>query len=734
MKKIKLFLFFSLTIIFHASGQTTLPPTYQIVSDTATKMIVLPDSNWQMMADPLGNLTLQDVLQSSEFRDTSHQPDHRFKTYWLRYRIANRMAKDVQITSWFDDIPYSDFYVKTDGDDWQHYRTGEFVPYSRRDGLKNLVAITVTIPAGESAIVYQKNSYSYLNVFNPIHPNADFSFSTWVINRQRAKYSRSVLLSFVLGLFLLTMIINLYFFIIVREKEFLYFTLFLLSFGAVWGLGLDDILLKEHPVISFLSTGVCFPFIEFFLIHSVRHFLKTFTLFPRWDQYLITISIIYLSGAFLIQFVPFVIQENTDTVFVTVFGLLALLIYLSLLSTVFLYRRYKDKIVRLVLYALAPYGVIFTEKIVFDLLDRFGLLKNAGSFATWYVSVHSRVSDYFLYPVSIVWMFVLFAGVLFMRFSMLRRKYSEEKLEREQERSAMMEKQKLELEIQVAERTSELKHSLEDLKSTQSQLIQSEKMASLGELTAGIAHEIQNPLNFVNNFSEINKDLIEELKAKNEELKIENEDVKDLLNNIEDNSEKINHHGKRADAIVKSMLQHSRTSSGKKELTDINALADEYLRLSYHGMRAKDKSFNCEMRTEFDETLQKINVVPQDIGRVLLNLFNNAFFACNERSHAETLEGFQNLQGLDAYVPTVTLVTRKENDHVTITVRDNGNGIPEKIRDKIFQPFFTTKPTGSGTGLGLSLSYDIITKEHGGTIKVESVKGEGTEFIMSLPE
>ncbi|MBN9352395.1 MAG: GHKL domain-containing protein, partial [Chitinophagaceae bacterium] len=176
------------------------------------------------------------------------------------------------------------------------------------------------------------------------------------------------------------------------------------------------------------------------------------------------------------------------------------------------------------------------------------------------------------------------------------------------------------------------------------------------------------------------------------------------------------------------------TSSGKKELTDINALADEYLRLSYHGMRAKDKSFNCEMRTEFDETLQKINVVPQDIGRVLLNLFNNAFFACNERSHAETLEGFQNLQGLDAYVPTVTLVTRKENDHVTITVRDNGNGIPEKIRDKIFQPFFTTKPTGSGTGLGLSLSYDIITKEHGGTIKVESVKGEGTEFIMSLPE
>jgi len=298
-------------------------------------------------------------------------------------------------------------------------------------------------------------------------------------------------------------------------------------------------------------------------------------------------------------------------------------------------------------------------------------------------------------------------------------------------RSRQLRKANKLLEEKVTHRTEQLKKSLEELKSTQSQLIQSEKMASLGELTAGIAHEIQNPLNFVNNFSEINKELIEELKVKNEELKIENADVKDLLNDIEDNSEKINHHGKRADAIVKSMLQHSRTSSGKKELTDINALADEYLRLSYHGMRAKDKSFNCEMKTEFDESLEKINVVPQDIGRVFLNLFNNAFFACNERSRAETLEGFQNLQGLDAYVPTVTLVTRKENDHVTITVRDNGNGIPEKIKDKIFQPFFTTKPTGQGTGLGLSLAYDIV-KSHGGYLKVRSKEGEGTEFTIIL--
>lgn len=282
--------------------------------------------------------------------------------------------------------------------------------------------------------------------------------------------------------------------------------------------------------------------------------------------------------------------------------------------------------------------------------------------------------------------------------------------------------------ILLGKQKDEIQAALSELRSTQSQLIQSEKMASLGELTAGIAHEIQNPLNFVNNFSEVNQEMVDE--ATEEINKGNIDEAKNILNDIKENSGKINHHGKRADAIVKSMLQHSRTNSGKKELTDINALADEYLRLSYHaclsgrqGMRAKDKSFNCEMKTEFDETIGKINVVPQDIGRVLLNLFNNAFYAVNER---------QKSNG-DGYVPTVTLVTRKGNDHITITVTDNGNGIPGKIRDKIFQPFFTTKPTGSGTGLGLSLSYDIVTKEHNGTIKVESKEGEGSDFIIILP-
>ena len=265
----------------------------------------------------------------------------------------------------------------------------------------------------------------------------------------------------------------------------------------------------------------------------------------------------------------------------------------------------------------------------------------------------------------------------------------------------------------------EIEKAYNELKTTQQQLIQSEKMASLGELTAGIAHEIQNPLNFVNNFSEINKELLIELKEEIDKGNLN--EIKAIANDVIDNEEKINHHGKRADAIVKGMLQHSRSSSGQKEPTDINALADEYLRLSYHGLRAKDKSFNATMKTDLDNSVGKINIVPQEIGRVILNLINNAFYAVDEKKK----------QTGDGYEPTVSVSTKKEKDKVEIRVKDNGNGIPQKVLDKIFQPFFTTKPTGQGTGLGLSLSYDIV-KAHGGELKVETKGGEGCEFIIQL--
>jgi two-component system NtrC family sensor kinase len=265
-----------------------------------------------------------------------------------------------------------------------------------------------------------------------------------------------------------------------------------------------------------------------------------------------------------------------------------------------------------------------------------------------------------------------------------------------------------------------LESTLTNLKSAQTQLIQSEKMASLGELTAGIAHEIRNPLNFVNNFSEVNSELIAEMK---QELNNGNlQEVRSIANNIDENEQKIIFHGKRADAIVKGMLQHSRSSNGIKEPTDINALADEYLRLSYHGLRAKDKSFNATIQTDFDNSIGQINIILQDIGRVLLNVLTNAFYAVNEK----------NQMNVEGYEPTVSVSTKKVAHKVLISVKDNGKGIPQKVIDKIFQPFFTTKPTGQGTGLGLSLSYDII-KAHGGGIKVETKEGEGSEFVIQLP-
>ena len=293
----------------------------------------------------------------------------------------------------------------------------------------------------------------------------------------------------------------------------------------------------------------------------------------------------------------------------------------------------------------------------------------------------------------------------------------EEVLQLSAEKQQILSNQNETLEKLVTARTAELKAS-------QNQLIQKEKLASLGELTAGIAHEIQNPLNFVNNFSELSVDLAKELKEEAEKSEIDKELIIELVTDLSQNQEKINHHGKRASSIVKGMLEHSRTSTGVKELTDINALADEYLRLAYHGLRAKDNSFNADFELIAEENLPKIEVIPQDMGRVLLNLINNSFWAVNEKSK----------KGEAGYEPKVIISTElKANSQLLIAIKDNGTGMSDEIKAKIFQPFFTTKPTGQGTGLGLSLAYDIVTKGHSGTLEVLSNERDGSEFIITLP-
>jgi signal transduction histidine kinase len=331
-----------------------------------------------------------------------------------------------------------------------------------------------------------------------------------------------------------------------------------------------------------------------------------------------------------------------------------------------------------------------------------------------------------------IWMIISFSRLLFRRFTEQRQKISEQEkekeqilLEQEQEKLRLIEKQKIDLENQVTERTAELKQSLENLKATQAQLIQSEKMASLGEMTAGIAHEIQNPLNFVNNFAEVNNEITGEIKAEIEKLIPEDkrEGLNALLDDLAGNQEKIRFHGKRADSIVKNMLMHSRKGITQKEPVNLNALVDEYTKLSYHGLRARDKSFNSDFDIQLDPSITTVDMLQQDFGRVILNLVNNAFYAVHEKTKT----------GGNDYKPAVIVKTSKVKDAVRIEVNDNGDGINEQIKDKIFQPFFTTKPTGEGTGLGLSISYEIITKGHSGKMWVESKEGEGTSFIVEIP-
>ncbi len=443
------------------------------------------------------------------------------------------------------------------------------------------------------------------------------------------------------------------------------------------------------------------PFIAFFLLRDVRRILRNN---GQGDAFKEEIKIIsYGIGILFIAELIFHLEPVTKWIWH--------LLLFSIIIIAFL----KEELyaTKTLMYAVLPFAIISFSKDLFELIS-----------AKQYKFVDNYLDAASVF--SFIWMIAM---VFVSRKQQKALQKEHEKTQQEEEQKKWMTARKAELERIVEERTSELRQQKEqiestlvELKATQNQLIQSEKMASLGELTAGIAHEIQNPLNFVNNFSEINTELIDEMKEEIEKGNIEV--VKSIATDIRENETKINHHGKRADAIVKGMLQHSRKNTGQKEPTDLNDLADEYLRLSYHGLRAKDKSFNAAMNTNFDVTIGKISLVAQDIGRLLLNLFNNAFYAVAEKN--------KDINDHSKYQPTIWLATRKQENGIEILIKDNGNGIPKEVQDKIFQPFFTTKPTGEGTGLGLSLSYDIV-KAHGGELKLETKENEFTEFIIFLP-
>lgn len=437
-----------------------------------------------------------------------------------------------------------------------------------------------------------------------------------------------------------------------------------------------------------------------FLIRNIQKNLKNVPHPPEWDRWVKTVQIANI----ILLVLGIVFEHRVAFEFVWNAFLLAVV-----------YIIYKEKAfqsARNFAYSTLPFVAVSALRNFFILVDD---------------QLYHRWQNYFETAKLLTFIWIFATWFISYRQGKARKKELEERRLEELQNKIIVER-KVELEVLVRERTAELSNqkeelqqALAELRTTQDQLIQSEKLASLGELTAGIAHEIQNPLNFVNNFSEVSAELVDEME---EELK--KGDVTEAMaiaSDIKLNLQKISHHGKRADGIVKGMLQHSRNNSGERQLTDLNVLADEYFRLSYHGLRAKDKSFNATMSTHYQENLPKISVVPQDIGRVLLNLFNNAFYAVQQKQKALGA----------AYKPEVTVSTSFTNTFLVIKVKDNGSGIPEEIQDKILQPFFTTKPTGEGTGLGLSLSYDIVVKGHGGSIDIESKEGEGAEFTIELP-
>ena len=716
-------------------GQTAMPPVYEIQSDTAYQQII-PADCYQILADKNGNWTIDDVKTlplSGTFVNydvLKNNGDTLANTYWIKYLLKNNMKHEARIS--LNSISeYDDFYMSAPDGKWQHFATGLFYDWNKKDGLKYLNCIPIVLSPGEVCNVYQR--------FHNTEAGLDSDFVVTLIGTEtaikqdyidyvdgRTNYFDMLQLqeAFVVGLLFLALFFNLFFFRIVREKVYLYFALFILFLCMSRLFNIANLFLGwEHPAqlkyVPYLRYA--WAFIPYFLLQFFRRFFQTKARCRSWDNWLNILAILNVILFALLFLSKLITEAKINFLNISTSIVAFSIIPLSILITLLLFLRSKDKSIRFVIFGSFPlmFFYLYTSRVEVAEACHITL-----SFSPFYETV---ISNFRLIEIVFVsWMVLSFSWILFMRYDRLIKENALHALDKERlakekeiERNELIAKQKVELEQQVAERTADLKDSLENLKSTQYQLIQSEKMASLGELTAGIAHEIQNPLNFVNNFSDVNTELIDEMQQEIENGNLD--DAKEIAKNIKENEQKINNHGRRADAIVKGMLQHSRSSSGIKEPTDINALVDEYLRLAYHGLRAKDKSFNATLNTDFDVTIGKINVISQDIGRVILNLITNAFYAVSEKKQQQP----------DCFKPTVSVSTKISDDKILIAINDNGNGIPQNVLDKIFQPFFSTKPTGQGTGLGLSISYDII-KSHGGELKVETAEGEGTTFVIYL--
>lgn len=695
----KLFFLLLLLCFMPLQAQDVWPEPYKINADSLLYKQDIPVENWQYLNTGEKHLSLKEVLKAEMLKKFTHSTSGNISNafekphVWIRYKLKNESELPHAIT-FSAQRNKEEVYVLKNGK-WQHYLVGDMVPWSQRKGLKQLSEVIYTLKPGEEVKIY--SDLGQITFMSGLSPEiGDYLKVIDYHYIKKHNFTTDDVISFgFFGFIIFAVIFNLFFYYVNRERVYLVYSFTLLT-AALWlaqtifSTLIFDEFRSGYPAFVAI-TITCFIIM---LIQTTRYFFRVSIHFPAWDKFLVYSSItIGVTGALI--FIAY--QLNLMVMLFVIVGVMSLVIvafFVAAIVMIISLLRKKDKEARLFVIAAIPFMVspIFSAILPFDwVITTFGM-----------------------------WTILVLSWGMFARFKSLQIANARAALEKEEERNRLIAAQKEELQREVDERTAELRKSLEDLRQTQNQLIQSEKMASLGELTAGIAHEIQNPLNFVNNFSDVSVELLEEMET--ELQKGDTDEALAIVGDVKQNLEKIAHHGRRADGIVKGMLQHSRASSGQKEPADINTLADEYLRLAYHGLRAKDKSFNAKMITEFDENLPKIAIVGQDVGRVLLNMFTNAFYATQQKQKTADKD----------FMPTLTVTTTQDDSNIIVTIKDNGTGIPDEIRDKILQPFFTTKPTGEGTGLGLSLSYDIIVKGHGGSIDINSKEGEFSEFIIRL--
>lgn len=720
-------------------AQSSQPEAYPLKSDTSAQLLIddhyvqiLEDKNAAFNIYQVTSLPLALKFHSRGTRapglDTNgvHQ-------YWLRYRLHNTMLKTAKLALQVK-ANYYTVYIKQKNGKWQQFRSGLWQPAEAKDGLKAASAIPLEILPGETLeIIDARFNIADTNFSTPVRlVSTQKLINEFYVdeldNGNRVYNFTHVQEGFLIGVLLIAAAFAFFFYRVMHEKLNLYFSLFLffLAINRTYNIFFAYIF-HEKPWLeqSGRVLGLAWLFILTFMLYFFREAYHSRKDFPKYDRYLSFLTYLNIFGYLFYISVNMILGYRAK-LFLIVNQMLTFIVPLSVLILGIMFVRGRTGRDRWMFWACVPF--LFFYGVISFIASTMQAINAKNDFSVAYMRfVFGNWRP--IEIISLVWLTLIFSGLLALRYHLLRKENAQQQLdlehaalEREREKNALIQAQKELLEKEVAERTAELQASLQNLKATQAQLIHAEKMASLGELTAGIAHEIQNPLNFVNNFSEVNTELIEELKT---EIRAGNaEDALAIADDLGENESRISVHGKRADAIVKGMLQHSRANSGGiKELTDVNSLVEEFTKLAYHGFRTKEKFFHAELHTDYDHSIGKIPLVPQDIGRVLLNIVNNALYAV-----------WQKQKQSDAgFAPAISIVTKNLVNSVEIRITDNGTGIPEDIQRKIFQPFFTTKPTGEGTGLGLSLSFDIVSNAHGGNLLVMSGAGSGSTFIIELP-